>query len=139
MKRERQMKNTQKKKIIRSYHLPTKNCLRVTALTVLRTLQTRFPTPLRHNVTMTSMAADDIFQIQLQLADGNFEKIMRELFDRLNTIALICYVALVSFRHSKQTEIVMVHKKKKFYNDGGKYKILHVTFLRFCSNKNILL
>ena len=44
------------------------------------------------------------------------------------------------FRHSKQTEIVMAHKKRKtFNNDSGKYKILHVTFLRFCSNKNVLL
>ena len=47
----------QKKKITRSYHLLMKNCLRVTALTAPRTLQTRFPTLLRHNVTMTSMAA----------------------------------------------------------------------------------
>ena len=63
---------------------------------------------------------------------------MHELFDR-NTIVLICYVALVCFRHSKQTEIVMVHEKKTFYNDSGKYKILHVTFLSFCSNKNVVL
>ena len=39
------------------YHLLTKNCLRVTALTARMTLQTRFPTFLRHNVTMTSIAA----------------------------------------------------------------------------------
>ena len=48
------MKTTQKKKIIRSYPLLTENCLRVTGLTA-RTLQTS--TLLRHNVTMTSMAA----------------------------------------------------------------------------------
>ena len=50
------MKNTQKKKITRGYHLLTKNCLHVTVLTARRTLQTRFLTLLRHNVTMTSMA-----------------------------------------------------------------------------------
>ena len=62
---------------------------------------------------------------------------MHELFDR-NTIVLICYIALVCFRHSKQTEIVMVPKEKKktFYNDSGKYEIPHVTSLScFCSNK----
>ena len=51
------MKNTQKKKIALSYQLLTKDCLRVTALTARSTLHTRFPTLLRHNVTMTSMAA----------------------------------------------------------------------------------
>ena len=42
---------------------------------------------------------------------------------------------IVCFRHAKQTEIVMIHKKKKIYNDSGKYKLLHVTFLSFRSNK----
>ena len=45
------------KTISRSYHLLTKNCLRMTALTARRTLQTRFSTLLGNNVTMTSMAA----------------------------------------------------------------------------------
>ena len=51
------MKNMQKKKISQSYHLLTKTCLRVTALTAQRKLQTRFPMLLWHNVTMTSVAA----------------------------------------------------------------------------------
>ena len=51
------MKNTQKKKISQSYHLLTKTCLRMTVLTAGRTAQTRFPTLLWHNVTMTSVAA----------------------------------------------------------------------------------
>ena len=51
------MKNTQKKKIARSYQLLTKDCHRETALSARSTLHTRFPTLLRHNVTMTSMAA----------------------------------------------------------------------------------
>ena len=34
------MKNTQKKKKLGSYHLVTKNCLHVTALTARGTLQT---------------------------------------------------------------------------------------------------
>lgn len=45
---------------------------------------------------------------------------MHELFALENAIVLICYVALVCFRHSQQTEIFMVHKKKTFYNDSGK-------------------
>ena len=39
---------------------------------------------------------------------------MHELIETM-TIVLICYVALVCFRHSKQTEIVMAHKKNKHY------------------------
>ena len=47
------MKNMQKKKISRSYHL----LICMTVLTAGRTSQTRFPTLLWHNVTMTSVAA----------------------------------------------------------------------------------
>lgn len=34
-----------------------------------------------------------------------------------------CSVALISFRYSKQKEIVMVDNKKKLYIDNGKYNI----------------
>ena len=49
---------------------------------------------------------------------------MHDLFALEDISILLCYVALVSFRHSKQTEIVTVYKKKKtFYNDSGKFCI----------------
>ena len=41
-------------------------------------------------------------------SSSKVKNMMHELFDR-NTFVLICYVALVCFRHSKQTEIVMFH------------------------------
>ena len=85
------------------------------------------------------MAMENLTSLIELTSSSKVKKMMHELFDR-NTIVLIGYVALVCFRHSKQTEIVMVHKKKKtFFNDSGKYEILHVTFLRFCSDKNVLL
>ena len=37
---------------------------------------------------------------------------MHDLFALENISVLLCYVALVPFRHSKQTEIVTVYKKK---------------------------
>ena len=69
----------QKKKITQNYHLLTKvesgKCLRVTVLTAQWALQTCFPTLLRHNVTITSIAVVTRrhFQVQLLLADGNFK------------------------------------------------------------------
>ena len=44
------------------------------------------------------------------------KKMMHESFDR-NTIVLICYVALVCLRHSKQTKIVMAHSLLAQYHN----------------------
>lgn len=38
---------------------------------------------------------------------------MHGLFALENISVHLCYVALVSFRHSKQTDIIMVHLRKK--------------------------
>ena len=49
-------------------------------------------------------------------SSSKVKKMMHESFDR-NTIVLICYVALVCFRHSKQTKIVMAHSLLAQYHN----------------------
>jgi len=46
-------------------------------------------------------------------SSSELKEMMHELFALENISVHLCYVALVSFRHSKQTDIVMVHLRKK--------------------------
>ena len=67
------MKNKQKKKATRSYHLLTKNCLSRDSADRPKDIADSFSHAVTWQWRQWPLSRDGIFQIQLLLADGNLE------------------------------------------------------------------